>query len=51
MEEGYLRNGNLEKGYPVPQRWIGRECYPECELPRVNAIRGRSVSQGVWNNC
>ena len=24
--EGYLGNGYLEEGYPVPQRWVWIEC-------------------------
>ena len=45
MGEGYLG-----KGYPMHQRWARSECYPECEPPRVNVVRKRPVSQGVWND-
>ena len=38
------------EGYSVPQRWVRSECLPKCELPRVNVIRERPVSQGVWND-
>ena len=34
----------------MPQRLVKSECYLECKPPRVNVVRGRPVSQGVWND-
>ena len=45
-----MGKGYLEKGYPMPQKWVRSECYPKCEPPRVNIVRGRPASQGVWND-
>ena len=46
IESQYVAGEN----YLVPQKWVRSECYLECEPPIVNVVRGRPVSQGVWND-
>ena len=42
--------GLLRRGLPGAQRSVRNECYPECELLRVNVVYGHPNFQKIWND-